>query len=119
MPSLPALSIYAFGLTSLLAGLHNLLSPASALVSLELPDSALPASNGLALAATAMGIYYVLGAYQENRPFFVMTVPMRLLTTTVFLRQGGAPWRVAALWEGTGAALTAAALGWGLLGYSS
>ena len=27
-----------------------------------------------------MGIYYALAAYQENRAFFYLTVPMRLLT---------------------------------------
>ena len=56
-----------------------------------------------------MGIYYSLAAYQENRSFFKLTVPMRLLTATVFWGQGGT-WKVAGLWEGAGAVLTGLAL---------
>ena len=32
-----------------------------------------------------MALYYSLAAYQENRTFFIATVPMRLLTAIVFL----------------------------------
>jgi hypothetical protein len=65
--------------------------------------------EGNSLAAIAMGIYYALAAYQENRAFFYLTVPMRSLTATVFWRQGG-QWKIAGLWEGGGAVLTAVAL---------
>ncbi|KAM7212538.1 hypothetical protein V8F06_012077, partial [Rhypophila decipiens] len=109
MPSATALTIYLFGASSLLAGLNNLFSPSSALASLDLPLTAVNASNGLSLAAIAMGIYYPLAAYQENRAFFVLTVPMRLLTATVFWIQGGA-WRLPSVWEGTGALITLSAL---------
>ncbi len=47
--------------------------------------------------------------YQDNQLFFAMTVPMRLLTATVFWSSGG-PWRLPALWEGLGAVSTALAL---------
>ncbi|KAK0717806.1 hypothetical protein B0T26DRAFT_710896 [Lasiosphaeria miniovina] len=55
-----------------------------------------------------MGIYYTLGACQNNRAFFLATVPMRLLTTAVFWGQN---WRAAALWEGIGALLTESGVG--------
>lgn len=56
-----------------------------------------------------MGIYYTLAAYQENRTFFNLTVAMRLVTSQVFLRQGGG-WQLAGYWEGGGALITAVAL---------
>lgn len=56
-----------------------------------------------------MGIYYTLAAYQENRTFFFLTVPMRMLTATVFWSQGGA-WKLAGMWEGGGAVVTGLAL---------
>ncbi|KAF3934266.1 hypothetical protein ABW19_dt0201306 [Dactylella cylindrospora] len=111
MPSAAAISIYLFGATSLLAGVANLLFPEQALASLDLPESALGASNGMSLAAIAMGLYYPLAAAQNNRTFFKFTIGMRMLTATVFWHQGG-PWRIPSLWEGFGAALTAAALAW-------
>ncbi|OCK77740.1 hypothetical protein K432DRAFT_384426 [Lepidopterella palustris CBS 459.81] len=112
MPSPAALTVYAFGATSFLFGIINLLSPSTTLSTLNLPAAALPAANGNALAAIAMGIYYTLAAWQENRAFFTLTVPMRLLTTAVFWWQGGA-WRVPAVWEGIGAVSTGCALVWG------
>ncbi|KAK4209796.1 hypothetical protein QBC37DRAFT_429775 [Rhypophila decipiens] len=111
MPSAAAMTISLFGASSALIGTNNLLSPTSALASLDLPSTAIAASNGLSLAAIAMGIYYSLAAYQDNRPFFVLTVPMRLLTATVFWAQGDA-WRLPAVWEGGGALFTLGALIW-------
>ncbi|KAI1075607.1 hypothetical protein F5B20DRAFT_594974 [Whalleya microplaca] len=111
MPTPAALTIYAFGLTALGAGVSGLLDPAALASSLGLPGATCaPLANASALAATAMGIYYSLAAYQENTAFFVASVPMRLLTTFVFWRQG---WGAAALWEGGGAVVTAGALVWG------
>ncbi|KAL7793061.1 hypothetical protein V8C37DRAFT_379163 [Trichoderma ceciliae] len=77
------------------------------LESLNLPPGAMPAVKGNALAAIGMGIYYTLAAYQNNTAFFAATVPMRLLTATVFW---GQDWKAASIWEGGGAVLTAAAL---------
>ena len=113
MPSPTALTIYFFGVTSLIAGLNNLLWPDNALAGLDLPAAARPASNGMALAAIAMGLYYPLAAWQENKPFFILTVPMRMLSSTVFWTYSGL-WRVASAWEGVGAILTGAALIWDL-----
>jgi hypothetical protein len=56
-----------------------------------------------------MGLYYLLAAYQENRIFFIATVPTRLLTTMVFATLGG-PWKLLAVWEGIGAVVTLAAV---------
>ncbi|TVY84213.1 hypothetical protein LSUE1_G001105 [Lachnellula suecica] len=128
MPTYAAFTIYAFGISALIAGMTNLLSPASAVNALGLPESCIPASNGRytflaslsphllmhagqgnSLAAIAMGLYYTLAAYQENKTFFRLTVPMRLLTCGVFLDQGGM-WKVAGAWECGGAVLTAVAL---------
>lgn len=99
MPSFSALTIYLFGATAFGAGVHTLLSS----------GPATPEMKANSLAAIAMGIYYPLAAYQENRAFFIATVPMRSLSATVFWQQG---WVEAAVWEGAGAALTGLALAW-------
>lgn len=107
MPSLAAFTIYAFGLTAFGAGVYNL--------TLTHPIAAAEMKAN-SLAAIAMGIYYPLAAYQENRAFFIATVPMRSLSATVFWNQG---WKDAAIWEGTGAVLTGLALAWQAWGRSS
>ncbi|KAJ7819350.1 hypothetical protein B0H14DRAFT_2836548, partial [Mycena olivaceomarginata] len=61
-----------------LAGVLNLLEFPSSL-NVHVPADCLPAAAGNSLAAVAMGIYYTLAAYQENRKFFIATVPMRCL----------------------------------------
>ncbi|KAF2663227.1 hypothetical protein BT63DRAFT_484320 [Microthyrium microscopicum] len=113
MPSITAGTIYIFGLTSLCAGFFNILRPRDALSALGLPNlpSVRPASDAMALAAIAMGIYYPLAAAQENRKFFALTVGMRLLTATIFWKNGG-PWRTPALWEGLGAITTGVSMIW-------
>ncbi|TVY89783.1 hypothetical protein LAWI1_G003748 [Lachnellula willkommii] len=115
MPSLPAYTVYLFGLTAFIAGITHLLSPTSATTSLGLPNSCISATNGNSLAAIAMGIYYTLAAWQENRTFFKLTVPMRCLTALVFWGQDGGTggqwrWRLAGVWEGGGALVTGCAL---------
>ncbi|USW49291.1 hypothetical protein Slin15195_G026100 [Septoria linicola] len=111
MPSPAAYTIYAFGIASFVAGLQTFLSPHSSLQSFELPIAALPALKGNGLAATAMGIYYTLAARQENKSFFLLTIPMRLVAAITFSQFDGT-WKLAAFWEGGGALLTAVALGW-------
>jgi len=113
MPSIAAITIFVFGITSLYAGCNGLLYPQSLLKSLNLPneDATEQTALAMALAAIAMGLYYPLAAYQGNRPFFFLTVPMRLLTATVFWRNGGS-WKAPAVWEGLGAVLTGLALLW-------
>ncbi|KAK9775909.1 putative EamA domain-containing protein [Seiridium cardinale] len=107
MPSLAAISIYVFGLTAFGAGVFTLLDPASAAAAHGFPSVCMPVARGNSLAAIAMGIYYTLAGYQENTTFFMLTVPMRLLTTAVFWNQG---WTAPAVWEGSGALLTLGAL---------
>ena len=111
MPSLAAITIYAFGLSALLAGLQNLLFPQSALATFDLSSTCLPPTLGNGLAAVAMGIYYILAAWQENHTFFKLTIPMRMLTATVFWSLGGT-WKLAGVWEGAGASATALAMVW-------
>ncbi|MCJ1271157.1 hypothetical protein MMC22_011056 [Lobaria immixta] len=111
MPSSPALTIALFGATAFILGIYTLLSPSVFLLRLQLLPAALPALYSNGLAATAMGVYYTLAAYQENKVFFIATVPVRLLSTAVFWAQGG-QWRATAVWEGTGASLTGTALLW-------
>lgn len=113
MPPPSALASYLFGLTALPMGVLTLFSPAHTLRTLGLPATALPAVRGNALAAIGMGIYYTLAAWQRNRLFFALSVPMRLLSTAVFWAQG---WKAAAVWEGAGAVLTVGALWWEGLG---
>jgi hypothetical protein len=107
MPSQAAFSIYVFGLTSFIAGVFSLLAPESATAELGFPPIRIPVARGNSLAAIAMGIYYTLAAYQDNKAFFALTVPMRLLTTAVFWSQ---EWTAPAIWEGSGALLTLSAL---------
>jgi hypothetical protein len=109
MPSGAAVTIYIFGLSALLAGSYTLLFTAETLTSFDLPQSAEGVMTGNGCAAFAMGLYYILAAWQNNRAFFKLSVPIRCLTTAVWWRVGG-PWKQAAVWEGTGAALTAVAL---------
>jgi len=109
MPPISSLSIYLFGITAFVAGVTHLISPQIALSTFDLPASALPAVHGNSLAAIAMGIYYTLAAWQNNRTFHTLTVPMRSLTAAVFWAQGGS-WRLAAVWEAAGALLTGTAL---------
>ncbi|KXH56352.1 hypothetical protein CNYM01_00232 [Colletotrichum nymphaeae SA-01] len=108
-PNTARLTIFVFGLSSFAAGVHSLLRPHDSLKALDLPAAALPAANGNALAAIAMGIYYTLAAAQDNRAFFLATVPMRLTSAFVFWRQD---WGIVSGWEGGSAALTLLALAW-------
>jgi hypothetical protein len=111
MPSPTALTLYAFGVSAFIAGVSTLVDPQSNAKFLMLPTAALPAVRGNGLAAIAMGIYYTLAAYQENKAFALATVPMRCTTASVFFATGG-NWHVAAWWEGGSAAITALALLW-------
>jgi hypothetical protein len=107
MPSIVGFTIYVFGVTALLAGISSLIDPSSTASQLNFPLACTPVARGNALAAIGMGLYYSLAAYQENTAFFAATVPMRLLSTTVFIAQG---WTVPAVWEGVGAVATGIAL---------
>ncbi|WP_433549609.1 hypothetical protein ACQPZG_30490 [Streptomyces sp. CA-294286] len=78
-------------------------------------DHTLTFLTASSMAAVNMGVYYVLAALADWKPFFRWTVPFRLLTCTVFVLAvltGRAPagFLGVAVWEGAGALATAAAL---------
>ncbi|KAK6526512.1 hypothetical protein TWF694_005095 [Orbilia ellipsospora] len=117
--SFAAITIHLFGISAFIAGTLTTISPAITASNLSLPaiPGTLESVQANGLAAIAMGIYYNIAGYQENRTFMIATVPMRLLTTMVFLKSAaqagdvdGGGWMTAGLWEGLGALATAIAL---------
>lgn len=109
MPSYTAYTIYVFALSSFLFGLTTLLNPSRGVEVLDLPAAAAPSVVASSLAAVAMGAFYTLAAYQENRAFFRLSLFTRGLTTSVFWSMGGG-WRAPGVWEGMGVVSTAVAL---------
>jgi hypothetical protein len=107
--SFTSYTVLAFGVTSFLAGAHTLIQPSFPISAFGLPSGSEGSVRGNGLAAIAMGIYYTLAYAQQNRKFFIATVPMRLLTSFVFAFQGSA-WIAPSLWEGLGALMTGFAL---------
>ncbi|WP_212732778.1 hypothetical protein [Streptomyces sp. TP-A0874] len=113
-----------FGGLAVLMGVTGLVAPDILLGTLgfsEVPaDGAAVDQAGVLLAASSMasfnmGVYYLLAAAADWRPFFRWTVPFRLLTCTVFtllVVVGKAPgaFVTVGLWEGLGAVVTGAAL---------
>lgn len=111
-------TIAVFGVMALLFGVAGLLSPQTTQASVGFetlgPDGRtfLAASS---MASLNMGVYYLVAAVTDWRPFFLFTVPFRLLTFTVFttlVLTGVAPrgFLGVAIWEAAGAAATAIAL---------
>ncbi|KAI8716567.1 hypothetical protein NCS52_00950800 [Fusarium sp. LHS14.1] len=111
MVSSVQIAITAFGVSAFVSGVSTLINPSYTLDFLDLPLAALPSVRGNALAAIGMGIYYSLAAYQNNTAFFAASVPMRLLSASIFWAQG---WQVASIWEGIGSIATGLALLWQL-----
>jgi len=120
-------TIAAFGVIALVLGAVGLILPEAMLTLLgfTVTDPAervvgdytrtfLAASS---MASFNMGVYYLLAAVTDWRPFFRFTVFFRLLTCTVFsllVVTDMAPVRFlgVAIWEGAGAVTTAVALWW-------
>jgi hypothetical protein len=109
-------SIAVFGAMALLLGVASLIEP-----EIMLRSAGAPTNHPVlfvrisAMAATNMGVYYVLAAAAEMRSFFVWTVPFRVLTASVFTSMvvaGVAPMGMlgVAAWELAGATATAIAL---------
>ncbi|WP_329083225.1 MULTISPECIES: hypothetical protein [unclassified Streptosporangium] len=123
--SLSGWTMAVFGLLAVVLGVVGLVSPDTmlALLGFEVPRTRgsgdytkvyLAASS---MAAVNMGVYYLLAAAADYRPFFLWTVPFRLLTFAVFtllVVTGAAPARFigVGIWEGVGAVVTGAALWW-------
>ncbi|MEU8238543.1 hypothetical protein AB0C07_09880 [Actinoplanes missouriensis] len=112
-------TIAVFGAMATLFGVTGLVAPSVVLAgagfAADVPDSARVFATASSMASLNMGVYYLVAAATEWRPFFRFTVPFRLLTFTVFsalVVTGVAPGAFlgVALWEGAGAAATAVAL---------
>lgn len=108
-----------FGALAAVLGAVGLIAPELVLAGTgfpaDPPDSTRVFATASSMASLNMGVYYLVAAATEWRPFFRFTVPFRLLTLTVFstlVVTGVAPGAFlgVALWEGAGAAATAVAL---------
>ncbi|WP_422772225.1 hypothetical protein ACN28C_03875 [Plantactinospora sp. WMMC1484] len=118
-------TIAVFGVLALLLGIVGLARPEwlLALLGFEVLQPADRADGdhtrtfvaASSVASVNVGVYYLLAARMDWRPFFGFTVPLRLLTFVVFsilVLTGTAPagFFGVAVWEGLGAVATAAAL---------
>lgn len=123
--SLSGWTMAVFGVLAAAVGLVGLVSPNLLLTVLGLEtgrEPALTAGDHTAAFATAssmaalnMGVYYVLAALSDWKPFFRWTVPFRLLTFAVFglavlTGRAPTPFLGVAVWEGLGALATGLAL---------
>lgn len=124
-------TVAAFGVIALVLGAVGLILPDAMLTLLGFTvlDSAERAAGDYtrtflaasSMASFNMGVYYLLAAVTDWRPFFRFTVFFRLLTCLVFsllVLTDIAPVRFlgVAIWEGAGAIATAVALWWGRWG---
>ncbi len=118
-------TIAIFGIMAVLFGILGLVSPDATLAGLGFetlaPDERAPGDYtrvylaASSMASLNMGVYYLVAAATEWRPFFRFTVSFRLLTLVVFsslVLLDVAPGRfvAVALWEGIGAVATGVAL---------
>ncbi|GII94652.1 hypothetical protein [Sinosporangium siamense] len=125
--SLAGWTIAIFGFLAFALGVVGLVSPDSLLAMLGFEttpaDQRAPGDYTVtymaasSMAAVNMGVYYMLASAVDFRPFFLWTVPFRLVTFVVFstlVLTGVAPDRFfgVAAWEGAGALITGAALWW-------
>lgn len=123
--SLSGWTMAVFGVLAAALGLVGLVSPDATIRLMGLNpvpgasradgDHTLLFLTASSMAAVNMGVYYVLAALADWKPFFRWTVPFRLLTCTVFtlaVLTGRAPagFLGVGLWEGAGALVTGAAL---------
>jgi hypothetical protein len=123
--SLSGWTMAVFGFLAVALGVVGLVSPDTmlALLGFEVLQTRDPGDYtkvylaASSMAAVNMGVYYLLAAAADYRPFFLWTVPFRLLTFAVFtllVVTGAAPARFigVGIWEGVGAVVTGAALWW-------
>jgi hypothetical protein len=126
LPRTPAgWTIAVFGALALVLGLIGLISPEALLAVLGFPsvagadraagDYTVVFLRASAMASFNVGVYYLLAAATEWRPFYRFTIYFRLLTFAVFTAlvvTEAAPARFLAvgLWEALGAVATALAL---------
>ncbi|MEU4688319.1 hypothetical protein [Actinoplanes sp. NPDC023714] len=102
-----------------LFGLVGVFSPETVLAAAGFdaapPNSTRVFATASSVASLNMGVYYLVAAATEWRPFFRFTVPFRLLTFTVFsllvlMEVAPGAFLGVALWEGAGAVATGLAL---------
>jgi hypothetical protein len=120
-----AITMAIFGVIAFALGLVGLIQPEATLAILDFDlvprasrtpeDYTLTFLTASSMAAVNVGAYYVLAAWTGLRPFYVWTVPFRVLTFVVFtlaVIRGIAPagFLGVAVWELVGAAAT----GWAL-----
>ncbi|MFF4745352.1 hypothetical protein [Streptomyces sp. NPDC001268] len=124
--SLSGWTMAVFGVLAAAMGLVGLVSPNLLLTVLGLETGREPAltaagdhtaafATASSMAALNMGVYYVLAALSDWKPFFRWTVPFRLLTFAVFglavlTGRAPTPFLGVAVWEGLGALATGLAL---------
>ncbi|BBH63837.1 hypothetical protein ACTI_05220 [Actinoplanes sp. OR16] len=112
-------TIAVFGAMAAVFGLIGVLSPETVLTAAGFdatpPNSARVFATASSVASLNMGVYYLVAAATEWRPFFRFTVPFRLLTFTVFsllvlMEVAPTAFLGVALWEAAGAIATGIAL---------
>ena len=118
-------TMFIFGVLAVILGAIGLIQPESTLRILGFDvlergqraagDFTVVFLTASSMASFNMGIYYVLAALTNWRPFFLWTVPFRVLTFTVFtlaVAQGVAPTGFIGVgeWELFGALATGGAL---------
>lgn len=118
-------TMFVFGATALLLGFLGLLRPELILSIFGFPvleraaraagDYTLVFTIASSMASFNIGIYYILAALNDLKPFYKWTVPYRCLTFIVFttvVLTGLAPTRfiAAGVWELVGAIATGLAL---------
>ena len=123
--SLAGWTVAVFGASALALGAFGLLRPDTLLSVLGFatvaPDARAPGDHtrtffaAASMASFNMGVYYLLAAATEWRPFFRFSVAFRLLTAVVFTvlvaaEVAAVRFAAVALWEAAGAAATALAL---------
>ncbi|PZM91922.1 MAG: hypothetical protein DIU79_12335 [Actinobacteria bacterium] len=123
--SIPGWTVAGFGATALVLGAIGLAFPEAllAVLGFETLPAASRASGDYtrvflassAVASLNMGVYYLVAAVTDWRPFFAFSVVFRMVTCVVFTAlvvADVAPARflAVALWEGVGGVVTAAAI---------
>ncbi len=120
-------TMFIFGFLALLLGLVGLVQPEATLALLGIDvieqanrgdgDYTLMFVTASSMASFNMGVYYILASFIHWKPFFLWTVPFRMVTFVVFVLAVSreiAPTAFlgVAVWELAGALLTGAALLW-------
>jgi hypothetical protein len=116
-----ALTMMAFGVLIVGMGMTGLMAPQSLLAILGLSETGMSSHTtqlfvmASSQASLAMGLYYILAAVNETRPFFQWSVPLRIINFMVFTSMvpiGIAPpkWLMVAGLELIGALATGIAL---------